>query len=1105
MPSGLAQSKEAHYNTLSWLWDSSSRLPEWLTKGSGLFAITGKPGSGKSVLMHEVATRVRKKDRYQFTVVVQHAFNTRGKRQEHSFHGFLCLSILQVLRECPAAFAAMEDEWLGVRSWSALSGDDSFPDESRADSRIWPIASLQRALRAVVAFVSRSSRVCFVLDALDECTEGIESVEHLVNFLKTLAAPSPFSESSGAVCVCLSCRDLPSTASHGIVGGFRMEDQNGPDIAAYIHDQWSALGSLLDFGDETKGLKDYLIKRSDGIFLWAQLALERLRTVLGDGATVAELRETLDDIPTELEGIFALLLEGIPPKYSAEANKMLDIVLCAKRPLSPREFRYAMALVTDTLPESHTQLETSRSTVQDDTSMKRRMLSRCGGLLEVKTVKGTWLDDDSSRDGSTGVVQFIHQSVKDYLLSTPLRRGSGTESTATTRMSTGHDLLSKCCLRYMFLRETQQLAWDVRQGSELDNRENARRFPLLHYAYVYGFLHCEEADENGMPQAELIDELFGSNDDAFETYTAMANALRHTLDEWGGFAPGIGLPSLLQYAIEMNLASYVDLRLTRDPGAIHTPLLRGDRCAQVAVRMDSPETLKVLLKHGADVTSATRWDGPSWLSYRHRGRYGLLVSACYRGNTEIVQMLLDEGAQLADYLDTLGGPPYNVALFFAAVSGNTKIVQMLLASGDAAVSRPEVRLGCVLALLANPGHLGLSLRLRGSVEEFVDEERSRKTREISQLIMRDIDINQLDLDFPSASSFWLLTGCRLEILHHLIKIGVDLNGLGVNGISFLHGAALYGTVASVQVLLNHGVDTDIRAGASQLSCLHISLWNETTAVLSYLLQAGLEVDGTDCHGDTALHHAARFCTDDAVDTLLGHGADRDLKNGRGQRAFHLAVYNRRLKNQLGALGKLLSRKADIDMGDIDGQTALHAAAGCGALPAVTWLLEMGADASLRDDSDRTVLHIAASSRSPDSTEMIDYLLDRLSGLDVNARDSADMTALHHAFHTYDELDPRHDDWDPDVALANATLLVRRGADLAARDNAGNTPLHFAAAFSVKEAVRVFLRQGADPHARDVNGLRPLDLAPNEAVREMLEHAMVVPAPNPQPSSPGDLS
>jgi len=265
-------------------------------------------------------------------------------------------------------------------------------------------------------------------------------------------------------------------------------------------------------------------------------------------------------------------------------------------------------------------------------------------------------------------------------------------------------------------------------------------------------------------------------------------------------------------------------------------------------------------------------------------------------------------------------------------------------------------------------------------------------------------------------------------------------------------------------------------------------------VLEYLLQCGLPIDAVDNLGQTPLHEAAIGAPDELVDVLLRHEADRSIRDFNGHRPFHCAMRNRALKNPIQTVERLLCEEADIHQPDALGRTPLHLAASQGALAIVEWLLKKATNVGALDDLGRTALHLAASCRSTDSTDVLKCLLDfcdtrpnNLSGL-INGQDSAKMTPLHHVFYTYNQLN-RDAALDPAVTVANGKLLLSRGADLHARDNRGNTPLHMAAWRGLKELVKVFLLSGADPHAEDENALRPLDVAEMEDVREILESAM----------------
>ena len=85
---------------------------------------------------------------------------------------------------------------------------------------------------------------------------------------------------------------------------------------------------------------------------------------------------------------------------------------------------------------------------------------------------------------------------------------------------------------------------------------------------------------------------------------------------------------------------------------------------------------------------------------------------------------------------------------------------------------------------------------------------------------------------------------------------------------------------------------------------------------------------------------------------------------------------------------MLSRGLDINSRDSDGDTPLMIAAFSGKMEAVNYLLDKGADASLKGQYERNLLHHASYGGN---VVIIETML--LRGFDINSRDSYGDTSL----------------------------------------------------------------------------------------------------------------
>ncbi|KFO06561.1 Ankyrin repeat domain-containing protein 6, partial [Balearica regulorum gibbericeps] len=122
-----------------------------------------------------------------------------------------------------------------------------------------------------------------------------------------------------------------------------------------------------------------------------------------------------------------------------------------------------------------------------------------------------------------------------------------------------------------------------------------------------------------------------------------------------------------------------------------------------------------------------------------------------------------------------------------------------------------------------------------------------------------------------------------------------------------------------------------------------------------------------------------------------------------------------------------------------GRTPLHLAAHKGHLHVVQVLLKAGCDLDIQDDGDQTALHRAAV---VGNTDVIASLIQEGCALDRQDK----VFSLHEAcWHGFSQ---------------SAKVLVKAGANVLAKNKAGNTPLHLACQNSHSQSTRVLLLGGS---------------------------------------------
>lgn len=229
-------------------------------------------------------------------------------------------------------------------------------------------------------------------------------------------------------------------------------------------------------------------------------------------------------------------------------------------------------------------------------------------------------------------------------------------------------------------------------------------------------------------------------------------------------------------------------------------------------------------------------------------------------------------------------------------------------------------------------------------------------------------------------------GGHPSFVQMLLEKGADPQKENWYGMA-LHGAAEAGQVGTINILLNHGVDIDMRdqRGRTALHCATISghrnaiekllkrgaevnavckknyttlchaiVWEKPLEIVQLLLENRASVHLRSDHDVTPLHHAVQTRAPDTVSLLLQYNADVNATDNHGARPIHLAVEI----NHTETLELLLGKGGDIDARNGEDRTPLDLAAAYGWIQSVEILLLVAASLDPAKSDGLTALDIA---------------------------------------------------------------------------------------------------------------------------------------------------
>lgn len=589
-------------NTCQWLLHHRHFIT-WKANGSFLW-VKGKPGSGKSTIMREMYSWANKT--WPTHCVLSYFFNARSSNMIEKSPLGLYRSILHQLLSMSSLGHDLFYSSFKYKVRTHRNQDTTL--EHRVTGE-WTEVELQNFLTEYLR-IEKLPAIWIIIDALDEGRE--DDIRLMIGFFERLSSSA--GRAGVQVRICLSSRHYPNITVRTNLS-IIVEDEHGQteDIEKYISSEL-----LTDVTDnQAKSLRNEVLERSNGIFLWVVLVIPMLRKLHDQGKEIQAMRQRLSHIPNNLHNLFAEILSR-DVEDTNDCIRLFRWVLFSMRPMFYDEL-YCIVR----------QLHYRKAHLPRDSTISKYMLNCSRGLTE-------WTKSYHP------VVQFIHETVRDFLLdssgylSAPIQsERMNNHVTEALKPSISHMMLAEDCLEH-FLGTPSTVDTHGRQYSLRGESLTQWLYPevcnsfsqSLDFEYTAKFWWLHFSKSGAVESSKL---------------TRLGLLLFRS-------------PRIFRCWMQVNLNNK-DMFGKEDSSTLYTPL-------HCAAALGLSACVSELLASAEDVNAV----------WGHRGT-ALLVAA-ENGREAVVRTLLRAGADVHRKAGPLGRTP----LEGAVSSGHEKIAKMLLDS-----------------------------------------------------------------------------------------------------------------------------------------------------------------------------------------------------------------------------------------------------------------------------------------------------------------------------------------------------------------------------------------------------------------------------------------
>ena len=347
-------------------------------------------------------------------------------------------------------------------------------------------------------------------------------------------------------------------------------------------------------------------------------------------------------------------------------------------------------------------------------------------------------------------------------------------------------------------------------------------------------------------------------------------------------------------------------------------------CVDVNTQTEPDKELIVQIKKEADIYYTD--ENNNIESFKQDAGTTALMIACYHGNAGILQLLLENNANLN--LQTNTGW---TGLMYATLLGKSEILNLLLQhNADINIKK------------YSNGHTALAYACSTGNEPVV-----------KPLIKNSADVNSMGNDGTTPLYIASENG-HLPVVERLLQKKADPNTPRDDGATPLFIASQNGHLPVVERLLREKADPNTPAndGATPL---YIASQNGHLPVVGQLLQDKVDPNTPRDDGATPLFIASQNGHLTVVERLLQEKADPNIPRNDGATPLYITCFN----GHLPVVEHLLQEKADPNTPRDDGATPLYIASQNGHLTVVERLLQEKVDPNIPLDSGATPLYIAS--------------------------------------------------------------------------------------------------------------------------------------------------